>query len=244
MMAHRIPRIGALVGAAALLVAAPFLAPKALRHLDVFLVREVEVTGTRLLDPYTLVRAAGLGEASSVFDDPERWMFGVLTLPLVESVEVRRRLPAGVEIRVREVEPVALVTGSTLRPVDASGRLLPLETAGALLDLPLLTGVEVEAGRVHGVEGVLGTLVALRGAAPDLMERVSQVDASPASVRLLFRDLGAEALLPARATPAEIRQLRLAVTDLTARGELDTVRRIDLRFRDQVVVSFLTSSVS
>ncbi|HSH44311.1 MAG TPA: hypothetical protein VK966_00510, partial [Longimicrobiales bacterium] len=100
------------------------------------------------------------------------------------------------------------------------------------------------AGRVRGVEDVLGTLVALQATAPDLLERVSQVDASPASVRLLFRDLAAEALLPARATLAEVRQLRLAVADLTARGELDTVRRIDLRFRDQVVVSFLTSSVS
>ncbi|HSH45893.1 MAG TPA: FtsQ-type POTRA domain-containing protein, partial [Longimicrobiales bacterium] len=135
MTTRRVLRVAGLAGVTALLAATPFLAPKALRHLDVFHVREVEVTGTHLLDPYTLVRAAGLDEASSVFDDPDRWLFGVLTLPLVESVEVRRKLPAGVEIRVREVEPVALVAGSTLRPVDAAGRLLPVETAGALLDL-------------------------------------------------------------------------------------------------------------
>lgn len=227
-----------------LCVAAPVLGSRALRHLDVFRVRQVEVIGTRFIEPYAVLRAAGLVRDANVFDDGERWRMGVLTMPLVEEVEIRRRLPGAVEVHVREVEPVALVAGRTLRPVDAAGTLIPLDPAGVLLDLPLLTGVEISGGRLVRGAGVLNTLVALRRSAPELAERVSQLEAQGRMVRVVFRDETAEALLPLETTDVQIRQLRLAVADLTSRGELRNVRRIDLRFRDQVVVSFLTSPVS
>lgn len=237
-------RVAVAAAVVAVCATAVVLAPVVLRGLEVFQVREVEVVGTRLMDPYTVVRAAGLDGAASVFDDADRWRYGVLTLPLVERVEVRRRLPGAVEVRVHEVEPVALVASPSLRPVDAAGSLLPVETAGALLDLPLLTGVDVESGRVTGARGILDTLVTLRRTAPELAERVSQLDATGETLRVTFREHRAEALLPAVATEVDLRQLRLAMSDLTARGELGRVQRIDLRFRDQVVVSFLTSPVS
>ncbi len=61
-------------------------------------------------------------------------------------------------------------------------------------------------------------------------------------LRIVFRDRGADAWLPARATPTQLTQLRLALADLAARGELEAVRSIDVRFRDQVVVSFLETA--
>lgn len=237
----RRPALAALV---LLCAAAPLMGARAVRHLDAFRVRQVTVMGTRFLDPYTVVRAAGLDEDANVFDDAERWRLGVLTLPLVDEVDVQRRLPGAVEIHVREVQPVALVAGPTLRPVDALGRLVSLEPSGVLLDLPVVTGVEIRAGRVTGGAGVLETLVRLGRTAPELAERVSQLEADGRTVRVVFRDETAEALLPLHTTDVQLRQLRLAVADLASRGELRNVRRIDLRFRDQVVVSFLTSPVS
>ena len=223
------------------------LVPEGLRKVDAFRVLRVEVVGTRFLEPYAVVKAAGLGRASNVFDDPAAWRAGVLTLPLVSDVRVRRKLPATVEITVTEVEPVALVPGPELRAVDGSGWLVPLDPAVTPLDLPILSGVAARGGRLVPAEGArqaLDALLAIRRDAPELAERVSQIERTPGLLRVVFRDEAAEALLPLEASALQLRQLRLAYADLVSRGELSNVRRIDLRFRDQVVVSFLSRPVS
>ena len=244
--AHRwVRRLGMLTVVAAV-VAGSVLLPRGLRRLDTFQVRTVEVTGTRFLEPYAVVRAAGLDRPASVFDDADAWRAGILTLPLVEGVRVRRRMPGTVRLEIREVEPVALVGDGALRPVDARGRLLPLELAGTVLDLPVVVGVPVAAGRVATAEGAsaVATLTALAVQAPELADRISQVEVAPGGMRIAFRDASLEALLPSHPAEVQLLQLRLAHADLRARGELDQVRRIDVRFRDQVVVSFLDAPVS
>jgi cell division septal protein FtsQ len=222
-------------------VALTVLAPRLLRTVDAFRVETVEVTGTRFLEPYAVVRAAGLDRPASVFDDTDAWRAGVLTLPLVDDVRVRRRIPSTVVLVVREVEPVALVAHDALRPVDASGRILPLEPAGIVLDLPVVVGATVRHGRVAGPAGAsaVATLTSLAVRAPELADRISQVEVGTGSLRVTFRDRGLEAVLPTHPSEVQLLQLRLAHADLRARGELDEVRTIDVRFRDQVVVSFL-----
>lgn len=220
-------------------------APGALRDMDAFRVRQVEVVGTRFLDPYVVVRAAGLDNRASIFDSAASWRSGIRTLALVEEVRVRRVYPWQVLVEVRESEPVALVAAASLRPVDASGRLLELDPAGAALDLPVVTGVAIEGRRVAAgtSASAITTLAALLQREPDVADRVSQAALDGDRLRLTFRDADPEALLPAAATSVELTQLRLALADLAARGELGAVRTIDVRFRDQVVVSFLDKPV-
>lgn len=231
--------------AVALTVASGTYLPGVLRRADAFRVSQVEVVGTRFLDPYAVVRAAGLNGESSVFDDADSWLAGVRTLALVDEVRVARRLPGRITLEVREAEPVALVVGETLRPVDTTGRLMELDPAGATLDLPILTGVTVDGGVLEegASTAALATVAALGRRAPEVAERISQVERVGTALRVAFRDGKAEALLPIAATSVQLTQLRLALADLIARGELDQVRTIDVRFRDQVVVSFLDSPV-
>ncbi|MBW3554023.1 MAG: FtsQ-type POTRA domain-containing protein [Gemmatimonadetes bacterium] len=244
-MSGRIPRRlrgPALTVLALLAAGGATLVPRGLRNVDSFRVQRVEVVGTRFLEPYSVVKAAGLGRDSNVFDDPAAWRAGVMTLALVSDVRIRRKLPATVEITVTEVEPVALVAGPELRAVDASGWIVPLDPASTPLDLPILSGVEARGGRLVPAEGAkqaLDALLAIRRDAPELAGRVSQIERAPGLLRVVFRDEAAEALLPVEASELQLRQLRLAYADLVSRGELSNVRRIDLRFRDQVVVSFL-----
>lgn len=240
----RLRRVAITLAVSAIALAAGF-APRTLRDVEAFRVERVEVVGTRYLDPYDVVRAAGLGPSSSVFDDADAWRSGVMTLPLVEHVEVRRTLPASLTVEVREVEPVALVADGALRPVDRHGRVLELDPAGVALDLPIVTGVELEGRNLEG-DGVLAlrTLAALSARSRALAASVSQVEVLPRSLRLVLREEALDALLPLRPTPTQIDQLQVTLADLAARGELERVHRIDVRFRDQIVVSFLDSPKS
>lgn len=219
--------------------------PEAARDMDTFRVRHVEVVGTRFLEPYSVVRAAGLTSMSSLFDDRRGWLAGVRTLSLVDDVRVRRHFPSTVVVEVREVMPVALVSAGTLRPVDAAGRLLELEPAGSILDLPVVSGVEVEDdGVAPGASAsAVATVAALRERAGDVADRLSQAELVGEDLWLTFREGQAMAVLSSAATPVELTQLRLALSDLASRGELAQVRTIDVRFRDQVVVSFLDRPV-
>ena len=49
-----------------------------------------------------------------------------------------------------------------------------------------------------------------------------------------------EALIPGEPTVDGLRRLHAALADVTARGELPRLRRIDARFTDQIVVAFNT----
>lgn len=215
--------------------------PGALRDMDTFRVRQVEVVGTRFVEPYTVVRAAGLDGRASIFDNAASWRSGIRTLAMVEDVRIRRVYPSQVVVEVRETEPLALVAAGSLRPVDASGRLLELDPAGVVLDLPVVTGVTIDGGGVaNGASrSAVATLATLLQREPDIADRVSQAALEGDVLRLTFRDAAPDALLPTAATSVELTQLRLALADLEARGELGAVRTIDVRFRDQVVVSFL-----
>jgi hypothetical protein len=133
-----------------------------------------------------------------------------------------------------------------LKPVDADGVVLPV-APGAPLDLPILDGVTAAdaAGRITGAtqRALLGTLARIRGAQPAFAQWISE--AAPAgrdAVRLLLRwPAGVEVLLPVEPGAEELERLALVFADLAAApdtaGELDRLRRIDARFRDQVVVS-------
>ncbi len=230
----------------AIVAVAVVLGPTLLREVDAFGVDQVEVIGSRFVEPYTVVQAAGIGPGSNLFDDVSEWAAGVLALPLVADVRISRRLPSTVSIEIQEVEPVALIAGEELRPVDGTGRALAIDPAGAILDLPILVGVALEQDSLAEGAGAsaLRLLSLMSSHEPALAGRVSQVQPVRDGLRVLFRDGGPEALFPLESSSTHLTHLRLAYADLRSRAELTRARRIDVRFRDQVVVSFLHSPVS
>jgi len=218
-------------------------APPALRTLDGFRVRRVEVMGTRFLPPHVVVAAAGLAQGASVFDPSGVWEERVERLHLVRSARAHRRLPATVVIEVEERRPVALVRTPELRPVDRHGQILPIRTAGRRIDLPVVDGVTglTAAGRVADTR--VRALVAFAGRTaelePSLADRLSEVGLRDGVLRLALRDpAGASVILPPRPEALHLAELRIALADLAARGELERVRHIDLRYRDQAIVAF------
>ncbi len=245
----------ALRWAAALLAASAVIAlsaqaPALLRHIDAFRVDRVEVVGTRHLAPHAALEASGITRTSSVFDDRRPWKAALLRHPLVAAVSIERKLPSTIVVRIEEVEPVALVRTPDLRPVDAGARTLPIDPAGAELDLPIvdvLTAVAAD-GRLEddAALALVEAAARLRTLEPEIAARVSEIaPAAGGGLRLLLREPArAEVLLPVPLEPERLEQLRLTMADLESRDELAGVRGIDVRFRDQVVVSLLSSGES
>jgi cell division protein FtsQ len=234
---------GIALGLLVLLVAQ---APRLLRRLSIFRVERVEVVGTRYLAPHLALAASGITEQSNLFDDPAPWRAALLAHPLVADVIIERDFPGTLLVQIVEVEPVALVATPVLRPVDAEGRFLPIEPAAEDVDFPVIA-VPSEAGEDGKLKdsaalALVEALDRLGRLAPGLVTRISAIaPLESGDLRLLLREPArGEALLPADFNALRVEQLRLALADLDAKRELPRVRRIDVRFRDQVVVS-LTS---
>jgi cell division septal protein FtsQ len=151
--------------AGALGLGAPFWAPPVLGTLPVFRVERVEVAGNVFVQHDDVLQLAAIAPEASVWDDGSVWEARVRSHALVREARVRRVGMRGIEIRVTEAQPLALVMEQTLVPVDEEGRKLPLDPSVWGLNLPVLTGgVEVEDGEVRDDwgRGALRALAALK----------------------------------------------------------------------------------
>jgi hypothetical protein len=156
---------------------------------------------------------------------------------------------------VTEAEPVALVKGPELRAVDARARLLPVELAGAELDVPL---IDAQA-RFEGEDSVLvpeeaalvSSLVTIRGLDAAFAQGISEIGAlGDGNIRLIMNWPGQpEFLLPASPDAETLRRVHEVLEHLrngTAADSAAThaappighLARLDGRYRDEMFVSF------
>lgn len=237
-----------------LVLAAAAAAPRALRHVDRFNVRRVEVRGTRYLVPIDAVRASGITRRSNLFDDLGPWKEALEHHPLIAAVRIDRVLPTTLRLVVTETQPIALLAegeGETegavagavsLRAVAADGRILPIDLTAADLDLPVVSAPATapKDGFVEDEEtlGTLRLLERLRRTEPAIYDWISAATPLGAGggVSIRLREpAGAEALLSSDPLHLQLQELKIALADLTARHEIARLVRVDARFREQIV---------
>jgi hypothetical protein len=231
--------------AAALGLGAPFWAPPVLGTLPVFRVERVEVTGNVFVGHDDVLQLAAIGPAASVWDDGSAWEARVRSHALVREARVRRVGMRGIEIRVTEVQPLALVMEETLVPVDEEGRVLPLDPSVWGLNLPVLTGgvgaedgrVEVEDGRVSDARarGALRALAALKEYDDAFFGQISELwplDAESLEIELIESGRTGRVLLLAADAVRGLRRVELALGHAS-----DSAASVaDARFDGQVVL--------
>jgi cell division protein FtsQ len=211
-----------------LLLLSPVWAPFFLRRMDFFRVRHVEVVGARYVDPRDVIARLRVDTGASVWDPSDAWRSRVAAHPLVRDVELDRRLPGTLVVRLVEHVPVALVPGPAgFRVYDERGVSLPIDPAAADVNAPILARAD---------SALLRLLGGARRAAPALYARMSEVRREGGGRELLvvFDSLPVRAL-------ADVTLLRLQDAELV---EQDLARRrlrpteLDLRYRDQIIARF------
>jgi cell division septal protein FtsQ len=250
-MSRNTKRLVLTLGSLCVLAGVSALAPAAFRHVDAFRVQEVELAGARFLSPDEVVATAGITDSSNVFDDALNWNRALEEHALVAGVRLERRPPHTLRFHVLEATPVALVSVPELVPVDASGRVLPIETAGILLDLPVIgRRARIDADSI--VDEVTKTLVAglvrIQTLDARMAANISEITtAGGGGIRILLdRGDAVEVLLPNEPDARGLLEVRLALDHLESdapanaehndRNDSRSVR-IDARYRDELFVT-------
>ncbi len=213
-------------------------------------ISDVRVAGAEYLDADRIAKLAGVGLGGDLFAlDFERARQELLLHARIAEAQVKRRGLRGVAIRITERRPVLLVHHGVPWELDSAGVLLAPFTAGAVADVPLLTGPDFESYpegallRTIEVRRGLDWVRALSMREIQLGGRVSEIDVSDARATTLILMTGTRVISPA--WPPDVRRLsalRVALVDLDQRGI--AAREVDLRFEDQVIVRPVETSVT
>ena len=217
------------------------------RRTPLLATRTVEVAGIRRLDEATVLAAVGIELGTNLFVvDVGAAEAGVAALPGVRRAHVARHLPGRVTVLVEEREPYALVNAGGLHWVDAEGYLVSTDARPGSTGLPILTGIAAPAAGAGGpsesLRAGLALLHALQRTSARLATRVSEVDLGRTHGPVLYLIDGVEVRLGSDAWDDRLARLDGVLADLDARGE--RVASIDLRFRDQVVLTPRTPAPS
>jgi len=215
--------------------------PEQLSRMETFRIAEVDVRGLRFLAEDSVVAWMQLGPFASVWGDREKWAERLALHPLVQSAEVRRRLPNGLRVDIEERRPIALAGTPVLEPVDVEGHRLPIDPTRYRLDLPVIVADRVPpegASRfpeeVRSLAAEVGFLLA---SDEEFVRRVSKFERSGDGA--LVASLGSpdvDFLIPAHTRAERLREGEAALSDAISREPSRAPTVVDLRFADQVVV--------
>ena len=217
-------RLALIGGGLALVGTAPWWGPRVLGEMAFFRLRRVQVVGARYVRADSIVALLGVDTTRSIWDETDDLLARVRKHPQVSDAEIARRLPGTLVVTVTERVPVAFVpTARGLEPLDAGGRVLPIDPSRVNMDLPVLARRDTTVLRLLGE---------LRERAPQLYERVSA--ARRAARGEITLELGAvNVRMMDDVTVERLGDILPVEADL-ARRQARAVE-LDLRYRDQVI---------
>lgn len=232
-LAARAAALAALAAAAAFAV---HVALRAAARLPVFRVAAVEATGLFYVAEDELRALAGLDADASIWDSKEEWRRRLLSHPMIESVEIARRLPSTLLVAIEEAKPVALVASPLVMAVDRHGALLPIDPADPVLDLPLVSVLRPGPAGGEGLELVAREVEHVAQAAPEVFAVISEAHLEDGLVTFYVGDSGLRIRYPPPISERRLREGIVAMNDALERFPERPLAEVDLRFEDQVVV--------
>lgn len=206
------------------------------KRLPVFRVDRVEVEGNAYLMQDQVRALAGVTGAISVWADRSHMVAHLEDHPLVKSAEVERTLPSTLVIRIEEAAPVGLVASPLVVAVDRNANVLPLDPTDPILDLPVLSVVGSLASVSWGMRILARDVAHVADAVPEVFAVLSEARLEDGEASLLLGDSGLRVRYRPPISQRRLREAVIAISDAHARIRDRSLREVDLRFADQVVV--------
>jgi len=168
-----------------------------------------------------------------------------LAHPWIREAGVQRKLPNTSKVNIVERSAVAMVRFDKLYYIDDHGSIFARATAQEGLDLPAITGIEqknaIDANsRVRRMlEQALGIVTFFRHNKNMLPSPISEIHLDPVlGLTLVLEDIRAPILLGREEVLEKIGRLHMVLDALERERRRQAVSRIDLNYRDRVVVCF------
>lgn len=207
-----------------------------------FAVAGVDVEGVSRITADDVRSAAAIATGTNVWRlDPSAIAARVAAVPEIRRADVIRRFPNRVSILVEERRPFTLVHAGRLHWLDEEGRLLDEVPQAVVPVVPVVSGLseaELVSMRTdpspRAREAVALIRVLLRGRST-LLAEISEIDVSRGDGPVLYTVDGVEVRLGTDEWEERLARLQRILTQVRRDGE--GVRAIDLRFRDQVVLT-------
>jgi cell division protein FtsQ len=207
-----------------------------------FAMGTIEVRGASRVSADRIRSAAAIAPGANVWRlDPAAVAARVAAVPEIRRAEVIRHLPNRVVILVEERRPFTLVHAGRLHWLDEEGRVLDEVAQAVAPSVPLVSGLtEAELSsmrtdpspRAREALALIRMLLRSGGA---LAAEISEIDVGRGDGPVLYTVDGVEVRLGTEEWEERLARLQRILGQVGRDGE--TVRAIDLRFRDQVVLT-------
>jgi cell division protein FtsQ len=207
-----------------------------------FAVASVEVRGASRVPVRRILAAAAVAPGTPLWRvDPAAVVARVEAVPGIRRAEVVREAPNRMAIQVEERRPFTLVSSGRLHWLDEEGQVLGEERRAVAPPVPVITGLtddELAALRTAPspkVQQALALIRAMLRTGSPLLSAISEIDVSRREGPVLYTVEGIEVRLGSEEWEERLTRLSGVLAQVAA--EPGSVRSIDLRFRDQVVLT-------
>ena len=207
-----------------------------------FAVTRVEVQGVARVPADQVRAAAAIAPRANLWRiDPTTVVARVEALPEIRRAEVIRRFPNRMTILVEERRPFTLVHGNRLHWLDEEGRVLGEAREAVAPPVPVISGLsdaELVTMRTNPAPRALAAIALIRAllrSGSALTTEISEIDMSRNDGPVLYTVDGVEVRLGTEEWEERLGRLEGVLTQIA--HEREAVRAIDLRFRDQVVLT-------
>lgn len=113
-----------------------------LRNSDVFILRDVEVTGIKKTSPEEIEALVFASQKNTLKVDLKQIKLRLESHPWIQSAILWRELPGTIRVHILERKPVAIVSTGNLYLVDSDGHVIQtLEKSSEFSSLPVITGI-------------------------------------------------------------------------------------------------------
>lgn len=195
-----------------------------------FALKKIEAKGNNKLTAPEIIKKSGLSPGMNYFDlDLELAKKRLSSIPLIEDVDVQKRIPDQVVISLKERESRALIcTNGSFVVIDEKGYCIEKCGTTSNYDLPIITGLQPDTltpGEQVSKREYLGAVLAVLD--KDVQTLVSEINIAAADNLVAYTRQGIPVLLGTTEKLPE--KLTMAKSYLELIGTVEGIEYIDIR---------------